>query len=194
MATRVLPTPEVLRQLLRYEPETGKLFWLERSSEFFGCPRIHRSWNGQHAGKEALANDNGAGYPCGRIFDRPYLAHRVIWAIVTGSWPVDQIDHINNVRDDNRMENLRQATNAQNQFNQEKQSNNTSGFKGVYLDSRRAKWFAAARCNGRNIHLGYFSDAASASVAYEAYAKSAHGVFVRLSGAGSNEKSHPISC
>ncbi len=180
MAERQLPSPEVLRQLLRYEPDTGKLFWKERPLGMFGTKRACSTWNARYAGNEALIGDNGVGYRVGRIFDRPFLAHRVIWAIYFGQWPESQIDHINRDRADNRLENLRSATPAQNQFNQPKQSNNTSGFKGVFFDKRRGSWFAAIREKGRNIHLGTFECPLAAAKAYDCAARERHGEFAHV--------------
>ena len=82
--------PEVVRRLLRYCPEAGKLFWRERTEDLFSDGRhsaahICARWNKRYAGQEAFtALDNG--YRKGAIFNNPHRAHRVIWAIQTGEF------------------------------------------------------------------------------------------------------------
>jgi hypothetical protein len=91
MAAKALPSPDVLRQLIRYEPETGRLFWKERVAE----NRHGKTWNARHAGKEAFIQANAGGYKSGAIFDIRVSAHRVGWAMFTGEWPAGDIDNIN---------------------------------------------------------------------------------------------------
>lgn len=145
------------RQLLRYEPETGRLFWLERPREMF--PAIHhwKTWNTRYAGTEAFPSTDAAGYRQGRIFDVQYRAHRVVWLIQTGNWPDGQIDHINGIRDDNRLSNLRVVSNIENGRNQSRYSTNTSGVTGVYWHRARQKWAAGIKINGRIKYLGLFN-------------------------------------
>lgn len=117
MASKPLPSPEVLRQLLRYEPDTGKLFWLHRAADLFPSKSAAKSWNARFAGAEALATDNGQGYLAGRINGRPLKAHRVVWAISYGEWPIGEIDHINGNPGDNRIANLRAVGRTENTRN-----------------------------------------------------------------------------
>lgn len=157
-----LPNPDLLRKLLRYEPATGKLFWRERSVDLFTDGRQtaqHNcaAWNGKFAGKEALYTDNGDGYVHGRILNRNYFAHRVIWAITYDEWP-DHIDHVNGIRSDNRIENLRSVSQAENNRNQKRRSTNTSGVCGVSWCKRDGKWVARITSNGKYKCLGYFDD------------------------------------
>ena len=75
--------------------------------------------------------------------------HRVIWEQHNGPIPKGmQIDHINGIRNDNRIENLRLVTNQQNSFNQLKA-------KGFYWDKMKSKWRASIQLNGKTINLGY---------------------------------------
>jgi hypothetical protein len=152
MAKRELPTPEELRNLLRYEPETGKLYWLERPLEMFSDEWLGKSWNTRFAGREALTADNGHGYPFGTVNYNRLKAHRVIWAMVHGEWPKGEIDHINGQRDDNRLVNLRCVTRAENARNRARMKRNTSGRTGVYWQGRCGKWVASI--NGT--YLGIF--------------------------------------
>ena len=161
MAKKPLPTPDELRQLLRYEPETGKLFWLPRGPEWFHqgaltSEAMSKGWNDRWAHKEALtALSNG--YKVGPIMCRVVPAHRAAWAIFHGEWPGGQIDHINGDRSDNRLENLRDIPGRENQKNMKRPSRNTSGTVGVDWFPARNKWRARIRHDGVNIHLGLFS-------------------------------------
>ena len=97
--------PEILKQLLVYNPETGKLFWRKRSVEFFedgkqSAEHAMKRWNARYAGKESFTYIGGDGYKYGGVFGGRYPAHRVAFAVYHGAWPDDQIDHVNGVRDD----------------------------------------------------------------------------------------------
>jgi len=191
MATKVLPTPEVLRQLLRYEPETGNLFWRDRGPEWFadGCEyagRACKGWNTYHAGKAALTAISRKGYRHGRILYRAYMAHRVAWCIVHGVWP-DQIDHISGIKDDNRIENLRNVSNAENLKNQKIRSTNTSGFIGICWSKGRGKWQAQISVDSCQLHLGFFAHIADAVASRDA-AEIEHGYHANH---GRNEKKGP---
>ena len=118
MPKRELPSPELLRKLLRYEPETGKLFWRKRPPDMF--PRESRglSWNTRYAGAEAFKDKHERGYKRGSIFGKTFRAHRAIWAMVHGHWPPEDVDHINGDTSDNRLENLRAVSRQENLKNQ----------------------------------------------------------------------------
>lgn len=177
--SKELPSPELLRKLLRYEPETGKLFWRERQVEMFtdgkySAERSCAAWNSALVGKEALAAPHKEGYKQGRIFGRIYLAHRVIWAMVYGEWPLKCIDHISGVRDDNRIENLRAVSQAENSKNQKRRSNNISGVTGVIWHRPTQKWQAYIKINGNQKHLGLFT-ALNEAAAVRKAAEAEHG-------------------
>lgn len=153
-------TPDILRQLLDYDPDTGKLTWKRRGPEWFTDGKqtsefSAKRWNAKHAGKEAFTADNGKGYRHGSIFNKRHIAHRVVWAIHRGEWPKDQIDHINGNRSDNRIENLRSVTHAENGRNQRLFKTNTSGATGVAWDKRYGKWKAYIYADGRLKHVKY---------------------------------------
>lgn len=153
-----LPTPETLRKLLSYDPDTGLLTWRRRPIEMFATEQAGKSWNARLCGKPAFTSDHSKGYRQGMIFNKPYLAHRVVYAIYYGTWPTSQIDHINGNRSDNRISNLRSVTNAENARNTKKRSNNTSGYSGVSWDSTEGKWRSSIKAQGKRRHLGYFTD------------------------------------
>lgn len=123
---------------------------------FSGNVRLCNSWNARYSGRRAFTYTKDTGYKCGHIFGRLYYAQRVIWALETGAWPIDQLDHINHDRIDNRMENLREVSNAENQRNRPMQSNNKSGYTGVSWDKATEKWKAQISVDGKKINLGGF--------------------------------------
>ena len=117
------------------------------------------------------------GYLLIGINKKRYLSHRLAWLYVHGEFPLKDTDHINGVRDDNRIVNLREATRSENNFNVGVRKNNTSGFKGVCFNKEMNKWRANAGLNGKKLHLGLFSTPELASQAYQAFAKVVHGDF-----------------
>lgn len=173
MTNTSLPSPEMLRKLLRCEPETGKLFWRERSVDLFtdgkqSANHNCAAWNAKFAGKEAFTSVGSHGYYQGAIFNSPHLIHRVIWAMVNGEWPSDQVDHINGDKLDNRPENLRDVTSQENLRNQKMYCNNTSGHTGVRWYKGRRKWRATIHVSGKRTHLGYFTSKDDAIAARKA--------------------------
>lgn len=107
------------------------------------------------------------------------LVHRIAWLLHYGQWPEGDIDHINGVKTDNRIENLRVGTRASGNHNKGVNRLNSSGFRGVSWDSDRRKWAAQIKIDGKNKRLGRFKDVEDASRAYEAAAKIVHGEFYR---------------
>ena len=105
------------------------------------------------------------GYVRTKIKGGSYSVHRLIWIWHYGSTEGKFIDHINGVKDDNRIENLRLATNMENQHNRKVNKNSTSGIKGVY--SKRGKYVAQITVNSRRVHLGYYKTAKEAGAAYQ---------------------------
>lgn len=181
MARRELPSPDHLQKLLRYDAETGKLFWKTRCVGAFPDSRAAKSWNTRYAGKEAFTACNNYGYLVGNVNYVLCLASRVAWAITYGRWPRHDIDHINGNRSDNRLKNLREATRSDNLCNRGPQSNNTSGHKGVYWSKRAGRWEASIGKEGCVKYLGRFESLVDAEAAYRAAAAKMHGEFARLS-------------
>lgn len=123
-------TAEYVRSILDYEPETGLLRWkVQRPS--------HRGK--VQPGKVAGTSRGGTRIKVG-IDGHEYMAHRLIWLIVTGRWPEYEIDHKNLNGTDNRWDNLRPATSGQNQSNRPLRSHNRSGTTGVCFANRERRW------------------------------------------------------
>ena len=140
---------DYLRERLHYDPETGKLFWKDHE----GMPKW---WRVRYAEKEAFTYINPDGYHQGSVDCIRLKCHRVAWAIYYGKWPEQQLDHINGVRADNRIKNLRGASNQENQRNAAMKKNNTSGVNGVYWHKRSKKWVARMVVDRKVKHLGLF--------------------------------------
>ena len=119
-----------------------------------------------------------------KINGRMYMGHRLAWLFVNGGWPENHIDHINEIKNDNRISNLREATSSQNQRNRGAQKNNTSGFKGVSFFKRNGKWKSTICVNSNKKHLGYFDNPEEAHQAYCKASDKYHGEFANFGGKG----------
>lgn len=148
MAFKTLPSQQELRKLFKYSPETGQLF--------------HRK-NMRVAGTIGMY-----GYVILTIKGSKYFAHRVIWKMLNGRDPDGYIDHINQNRSDNRIENLRIATRSDNAKNQKQHATNSSGVTGVQYWSSRNKWRAEIWHKGVKKYLGVFDNMAEAVAARRA--------------------------
>ena len=168
--TKELPLPELLRKLLRYEPDTGLLFWRERTPDMFSSDtkiqrdRYCKTWNKRYSGKIAFAANDGAGYKQGRVMDIQLRAHRVIWALVNGVWPIE-IDHINGIKHDNRLANLRNVDRITNSMNAPVRKTSKSGITGVSYCNREKLWRAYISVDKSLKSLGYYTSKETASLA-----------------------------
>ena len=145
-----------LALVLAYSPDTGVITW-----------RVAR--RGIVKGSTAGGKLSSGGYLRVCVDGRLYYAHRIAWAITHGSWPSGVIDHINGIKTDNRLSNLRdvsQATNMHNQRNAQRTIGRTSKYLGVAWAKRNNKWRAAIKVFGYTKCVGYFDDELAARAAY----------------------------
>jgi hypothetical protein len=153
-------TPETVRKVLRYDPESGKLFWLTRTADMFeegkhSAAHTCAKWNARFSGKEAGSTDP-FGYRHVTIdTDGRFLAHRLIWLLDTGEMP-EFIDHIDGNPANNRRVNLRAVTRTENMRNCTLQARNKSGFPGVWWKEKAKRWRATGTLNGHVVYLGSF--------------------------------------
>lgn len=158
--TRSDVTPDLLRELLRYEPDTGHLYWKPRSPEKFLTPKLSKNWNERWAGKLAMRSFVG-GHLNGNIFGFMFGSHRVAWAIHYGQWPEQFIDHINGDPQDNRIVNLRDVSAGDNQRNRARSKYNKTGHPGIVLRPS-SRWRAKITYQGKFISLGTYGTFAEA--------------------------------
>lgn len=157
-------TRDRLLEVLSYDSETGIFRWLVCKSR--------RNHVGDQAG--TIGED---GYRIIQIDGWNYKAARLAWLYHYGRWPVPQADHRDLKRDNDRISNLREATDSQNGANTGLLASNRSGFKGV--SHSRDGWKAQIRKNGERKFLGYFDTPEEAHAAYCAAARDLHGDFAR---------------
>lgn len=142
---------EELIARIEYDQESGQMMHL-------------RSSHGMPIGSMVGTNCPN-GYRATKIQGKRYYLHRLAWFYVHGEWPKGQIDHINGVRDDNRIANLRDVSPSVNLQNTHRvRRNNKSGLVGAQT---KGKYFCSRIVlNGKSVHLGYFPTAQAASEAF----------------------------
>lgn len=154
---KLLPSTEVLKAYFNYEPGTGLVYW--KISPAFKIK----------AGDMVTVKP----YAKVRIDGERFFVHRVVWKYMTGSDPVNFIDHINGDPSDNSWKNLRDVVHSVNLQNQKnKHTNNTTGFQGVCKVSNSEKFQAAIRINKKHIYLGSYETKEEASKVYQDYKQS----------------------
>jgi hypothetical protein len=155
---------EELNSILAYDPLTGILIWKDNRSNMI---------KGSIAGSV-----NSAGYKTITINSKTFRVQRIIWIMMFGYIPNDFfIDHVNGNKIDNRLENLRLATNSQNQQNRPAPKNNSSGYRGVTWHKQMNKWMARISHHGKRKLIGFFD---SAEDAYKAYKNEAKEIFTHI--------------
>ena len=114
-----------------------------------------------------LKTTNDQGYIIVKFNGKRDRGHRVAWFLMTGEWPIGEIDHVNNQRNQNAWINLRDSTHQENQQNQKSPSkNNKSGYLGVSWHKQKQCWRATIYTNGKQKHLGLFNTPQEASECY----------------------------
>ena len=163
---RPAPPIDLVKKKFIYNEVTGEIRHRD------GCP------NKRLEGRVATWETN-RGYLCVSVMNENIFAHRIAWLLVFGTWP-DVVDHINGIKNDNRLANLREATASLNYANVGRRKHNTSGFKGVTRDRGNAGfWRAQISYGGRTRYLGRFSAPDEAHAAYMKKAVEVFGEFAR---------------
>jgi hypothetical protein len=172
----ILITKDIVDMLLRYDD--GKLFWKERFVEGgYYSAKSCRTFNSQHAGKEAGALDTT--YLKVELFGKKYKIHRLVWLMFNGTDPKKLIDHIDGNKLNNKIENLREADYVTNGMNRKSHYNKVLP-KGVSFNKRFNRYIARIMTDGKSKYLGWFNDIESAKLAYDTAAIKYHGVFANL--------------
>ena len=154
-------TQEFLQGLFSYDPETGLFTRLKTSG-------------GQLAGSIAGSNCSG-GYIGIMVNYKTYMAHRLAWLYVYGDWPKGEIDHINSIRTDNRIENLRDVTRTENNNHLvQAKSNNLLGLLGVSYYPKGGRYRATITVDRKRVHIGMFDTPHEAHEAYLSYKRKHH--------------------
>lgn len=159
-------TIEFVRSVLNYDRLTGILTWKTRPRYLFKSFKSYRVWNARYAGKRA-GNVIDRDYREIAVLNVKYAEHRLVWFYVYGVWPRYGVDHKDGDPSNNKIDNLRAATQRQNLQNQGLKTTNTSGYTGVsWAGDIRKKWEAGITNNYKQIFLGYFD---TKEQAYDAY-------------------------
>lgn len=188
MASRAVPCPTLLRLLVSVDEDRGLLFWKKRqpwmfsSSKFRSAEQYCETWNRRFAGRPAMVQKSVHGYFCGKLLDRDTKAHRVIFAVHFGRWPIGDIDHLDGNPQNNRLSNLRDVTHAENIANQKLRTDNKYGMRGIKFvktGKRQKRWTAELNYNGKCIGFQYFSTPEEAAEAYASMRRKLYGNSIR---------------
>ena len=139
-------TQKRLKYLLSYDRHTGNLTWINPN-------KYHKRLAGT-----TVKCINNRGYITIKIDGKNYLGHRLIWLYMTGRFPLNEVDHIDHCRSNNKWINLRSVTQLENQKNKSKPSNNTSGLTGLSWHKSFKQWEVGIKINQIRIYGGIFKD------------------------------------
>lgn len=153
---------EKLKKVLAYDGETGALTWL-----------VSVAKNVKAGAKAGCLKENG--YIQIGFAGRVYTAHRLAFALTYGEWPPEMVDHINGVRSDNRMQNLRMVSCSENMQNIKRAPKSSStGLLGATPNRNRTGFRSFIRAGGEKRYLGVYATAEEASQAYLAAKRVLH--------------------
>ena len=171
-------TKELLDELLHYDMNTGYFTWKVRARCYFKSESSWKSWNTRYSNTRVGSID-GKGYLHVSIFKKLYRLHRLVFLHLYGEIP-KYVDHINRDKTDNRIENLRPCDCKGNAGNSGVHSHNTSGYRGVSLNSKTGKYHAQIKIHGKQTYIGRFDTKIEAAVAYNKKAQEHFGEFATI--------------
>ena len=154
-------TAKEVQAALDYDPATGALTWRCLPPSGFESHKAFTVWGSKYPGKLALTAKNKNGYLTGKFKGKFLSAHRAAYACMLGRWPDDLIDHIDGNKENNKWENLRPVTRAENNANRARMANNTSGAVGVHWDKKCDRWVSKIRGSVIGFHKSW-ADAVTA--------------------------------
>lgn len=140
-------TQELIAKVLKYDALSGTLIWISN---------LHSKCVVPNSRAGSLVKSTG--YRNISLFGRTYLEHQLVWFICNGVWPKGQIDHINQIRDDNRIVNLRDVSKADNARNRSRNPNSKLGEHGIWFNMRTNKYVAEITLNGKKVYQKSFDD------------------------------------
>jgi hypothetical protein len=157
-------------KVFKYDPKSGIITW--RISQKYSKVKV-----GQEAGYTTVQ-----GYIHIEFDGKTYKAHRLAWFLFFGKWPTGILDHIDRNKANNAIDNLREATLAQNTWNSKHRKDNKSGFRGVTYSASGQNWKATVgtgeKGRYKQRYLGVFQTKEEASAAYEKAAREIAGEFL----------------
>ena len=172
MKINQLPSLEYLNQCFEIDNslECGLRWKLERPKTHFFTQKGYTTWSRHYAGKPS-GSILGNGYYYSRLSKLRYANHRIIYALHNNTIDFEGklVDHIDGNKKNNNSNNLRLATNAENQYNSNKQKNNTSGHKNISFSKKLNKYKCAMRIKGKDVYIGCFETLEEAIKAREKF-------------------------
>ncbi|MFA5925241.1 MAG: HNH endonuclease [Methylococcaceae bacterium] len=168
-----LPSQEFLQECFTYDPDTGILTWKVRPRHHFTTEHSFKVFNTKFSNKKA-GGIAGRGYINVLVKNYRFRAHRIIWKLVTGNEPIDEIDHIDTNMINNRFNNLREASHQENACNAPLSRRNKSGIKGCSFDKKSGLYQVDIQVNKVKHYLGRYQTAEEAHSVYCAAAIRLH--------------------
>lgn len=157
-------TQKELKSILNYNPDTGIFTWAIKPNRSIKIGDIAGSLEGR-------------GYHRIMLNRKAYKTHRLAWLYVYGEFPLNEIDHIDQNKTNNKINNLRECSRGNNNCNILNRKNNKSGYKGVSWNKAKGKWISQIQSNKQKIFLGSFDCQKKAHIAYCEAANKYHGEF-----------------
>lgn len=138
-------TVELVNKVLKYDVSNGFLIWISNLHSKRVVP------------KSRAGSLNKKGYRDITLYSTSYKEHHLVWFIHHGYW-AKELDHINQIRDDNRIENLREVTKAENARNRKRRKETITGENGIWYNRKTKKYVAEITFNGKKVYQKSFDD------------------------------------